>query len=52
MLYATKLIGSGGKLFIMSEDLKHIKKMQFDNNPIFIIQSVEILKDEDTNDKN
>lgn len=38
ILWATKMIGSEDKIFVMSEDYEFIKKMQYDDNEIFRVE--------------
>ena len=42
-LFITKLIGSGDKLYVASEDINTIRKMVYDENPIHVVA----IKDED-----
>lgn len=39
ILYLTKLIGSKKETFIASEDPNYTKKLQFDDNEIFILRT-------------
>ncbi len=42
-LFITKLIGSGDKLYVASEDINVIRKMVYNENPIHVIE----IKEED-----